>query len=365
MLRLTALTSVGIILAWHLSFSPTTLFICLSLCAVISMISPSQTSIALTIIFIGSLLSSSQAKESNPPLHNLAAERLERLNLGEQSESIARRITIGSDLPLDRDRRQDYTQSGLAHLLSISGLHVGIVLLIISALLRAIVLLRHGFIIYNLTILATLWLFALSTSLNPSIVRAVTMASIFIISRLLSLPSNSINTLFATALIMTIFDAHIIFDVGFQLSFIAVFALFVWALPLCSLCFGLIAPLRYLLCNIIISTICTLALAPMMCYYFGQISLLGILLTPITLPISCVIIASSLLWIALPIAPLAAPLTNIIHRSVELQNSLASWGSSRGWGIVGAEPNLPITLTIYTLFSILSIYILHKRYKSK
>lgn len=133
--------------------------------------------------------------------------------------------TLTGDASLmSTDTRQLFSATGLAHILALSGLHVGLIALFLSILLFPLYLSGHRCLKNIITIIA-LCFFAIMTGLPPSVVRAVIMASLFIIGSMLQRRQSAINSLcFAALAILSISPASL-YSIGFQLSFIAVAAI--------------------------------------------------------------------------------------------------------------------------------------------
>lgn len=127
----------------------------------------------------------------------------------------------GDTSMLTEDQRIKYSTSGLAHILALSGLHIGIISFFIALVLFPIDILGWRKARYITTIIL-LWIYAIMTGLSPSVTRAVIMATIFIIAQIIQRNHSPYNSLCFAAIIILIFDPYSIFDIGFQLSFIAV-----------------------------------------------------------------------------------------------------------------------------------------------
>lgn len=122
------------------------------------------------------------------------------------------------------DVRQLFSTTGLAHILALSGLHVGLIALLLSILLFPLHLSGHRYL-KNIVTIITLWLFAIMTGLSPSVVRAVIMATLFLTGNMLQRRQSAINSLcFAALAILSVSPASL-YSIGFQLSFIAVAAI--------------------------------------------------------------------------------------------------------------------------------------------
>ena len=123
---------------------------------------------------------------------------------------------IRNEIP--EDIKTNYKNSGVLHILALSGLHVGLLLSILEFLLSPLVRVRQGKKMRSGIIIIILWGFAFLTGLSPSIVRAVTMFSCFALARGLNRQTNSINTLFISAFMVLMVHPNFCFDVGFQLG---------------------------------------------------------------------------------------------------------------------------------------------------
>ena len=108
---------------------------------------------------------------------------------------------LGNRNEIPEDITSDYKNAGVLHILALSGLHVGILLLFFKLLLRPLLWIKKGGQIRSISIICLLWIFALITGLSPSIVRAVSMFSLFVIAEMLNRQTNSINTLLISAFI--------------------------------------------------------------------------------------------------------------------------------------------------------------------
>lgn len=140
---------------------------------------------------------------------------------GNKEKAIANAILIGKKDLLDFELIRAYSTSGAMHVLAVSGLHVGIVYLILNSLLF--------FLNHNKTkflkpfiLVILIWMYALLTGASPSVLRAATMFSFIAIGTSLKQYVNIYNTIAASALILMLINPYIITEVGFQLSYLAV-----------------------------------------------------------------------------------------------------------------------------------------------
>ena len=127
----------------------------------------------------------------------------------------------GDTSMLSEEQRIKYSASGLAHILALSGLHVGIITFFVTFLLYPIDLIRGRKMRYIITLII-LWIYAIMTGLSPSVTRAVIMATVFLTAHILQRHHSPFNSLCLAAIIVLIISPQSLFDIGFQLSFTAV-----------------------------------------------------------------------------------------------------------------------------------------------
>lgn len=143
----------------------------------------------------------------------------------ERERAILTALLLGVKDYLDEDLKTAYSSAGAMHVLAVSGLHVGIVYVIISFLFKRWRNTRKGKIIFMLVATGIIWLYAMITGFSPSVMRAVTMFTVVIVSDGFGRRSNIFNSLGIAAVVLMLYDAYIIYSVGFQLSFAAVFGI--------------------------------------------------------------------------------------------------------------------------------------------
>jgi competence protein ComEC len=142
-----------------------------------------------------------------------------------QQLGVAEALIAGIKSELDQETLQAYSDTGAIHVLSVSGMHVGILFLAFSWLLSKV--LNPKKLWFTVIVLVLLWLYALFTGLSPSVCRATLMFSMIQIGLVIKRDNNTLNTLFMSALILLIINPNWIFDVGFQLSYLAVLGIVV------------------------------------------------------------------------------------------------------------------------------------------
>lgn len=136
--------------------------------------------------------------------------------------SIMNALLLGQRQDIDKTTYSNYVNSGTIHILAVSGLHVGILLLILNFIFRPILYFKHGNVLRGAIIFIILWSFAIVAGLSPSVTRAVTMFSIISIAMHLRRQKNIYNTLAISAFFILLVKPTFLFEVGFQMSYLAV-----------------------------------------------------------------------------------------------------------------------------------------------
>jgi len=151
-----------------------------------------------------------------------AEDVLARYITGDQERAVAAALILGVKDGLDNDLMRAYASSGAMHVLAVSGLHVGIIYLMLMFVFKPLYKCRHGKWILAVMSIVVLWSYAFVTGLSPSVLRAVTMFSVIALARPLNYRTNIYNTLAVAAFILLLWEPYLIMSVGFQLSFLAV-----------------------------------------------------------------------------------------------------------------------------------------------
>jgi competence protein ComEC len=151
-------------------------------------------------------------------------------------QAVAKALLLGVRSDMDQEAKRAYSNVGVIHILAVSGLHVSILFFLLSLVLRPLIVHRWGEAFYVLSSIFVLWMFAFITGLSPSVVRAVVMFNLFLFAKLIYRNNYQSNTVFFTAFIMLLYNPFYLFDIGFQLSFLAVLGI-VWVHPWLFACF--------------------------------------------------------------------------------------------------------------------------------
>ncbi len=197
--------------------------------------------------------------------------RLQKANFEEAELSIIQALLLGQRNDISAATYNDYKNAGAVHILAVSGLHIGILLILLQFLLKPLELLPNGKTIKLILIVILLWAFALLAGFSASIVRAVTMFSFVAYALYLNRPSNTFNILaLSMFFILLVINPKLLFHVGFQMSYAAVFAI-VWIYPLLQrLWYPKHIAIRKIWQLLSVSIAAQLGVLPISLFYFHQ-----------------------------------------------------------------------------------------------
>ena len=232
--------------------------------------------------------------------------------------AIASALILGSKDELDFDVKQAYATAGAMHVLAVSGLHVGIIFLILNTLLSILDTSKEGRLVKAIILLIVLWSYALLTGLSPSVLRAATMFSFVIMGTVLNRKASIYNTLAASAFFLLLINPNLLFEVGFQLSYIAVLGI-VYLQPLI---YKRIYTKWWLLDKIwaitAVSIAAQIATLPLTLYYFNQFPVYFMLSNLIVIPSAIVILSLGiLLFITSPIPAISESIGWVLNKFIE------------------------------------------------
>ena len=137
--------------------------------------------------------------------------------VGAKEYAVLAALTLGNKQWIDDDLRASYIAAGAMHILAVSGLHVGIIMTILSFLFSFLNKKRRGIVIKNIFIIVCLWLYAAVVGFSPSVTRATVMFSFLLIGQTFYRPLSTYNSLAASAFFIAWFNPQVIFEAGFQL----------------------------------------------------------------------------------------------------------------------------------------------------
>lgn len=270
----------------------------------------------------------------------------------DDATAVMQALALGYRADMSRELRSQYSRVGVAHILAVSGMHVGIIFVMLNLLLGWIRLLRGGRIWMGVVVIVVLMLYAVITGLAPSVLRAVVMFSLLQIGIMLSRPSTMLNTLCAAAVGLLVWNPLWLYDIGFQLSFIAMVGIATLYGPIVGLFRPSSVILSWLWSITVVALAAQICTLPLATYYFGVVPLAGLLLNPIVWFTVPLVMAGSLLYLAVG----WGWIWSATHSVASFQNMVVGYSSSIGWvAIDGVALSTGATVLIYVLLLVVIV----------
>ncbi|MBQ0147432.1 MAG: ComEC/Rec2 family competence protein [Flavobacteriaceae bacterium] len=254
---------------------------------------------------------------------------LEKAGYSLEARSIISSMLLGDRSEISQELNDSYIATGVVHILSISGLHVVMIFMILQFILKPLLYLRNGKKIRIIIALLIIWLFAFYVDMLPPVFRSALMISIYYTSELLKRPKNIFHTISLSAFIILLIQPNYLFDVGFQLSFSAVFFI-VWLNPIYK---KLYKPknkkVKYFYDLSTTSISAQLGTMPFATYYFNQFSGLFLFGNVFLVPASFLMILGAILAIILVLLNIQLTLyVNFFNAFIYYSNAYIKWLAS-------------------------------------
>lgn len=254
-------------------------------------------------------------------------DKLKIDNFGHEELAVIQALLLGQRTEISKETYDNYKNAGAVHILALSGLHIGILLLVLQFLLRPLDYLPHGKKLSLLLTVLLLWGFAFLAGLSASIVRACTMFSFIAYALYLNRPSNTFNILALSMFFILLFiNPNLLFQVGFQMSYAAVLAI-VWIYPLLQkFWYPKSKPIRYVWQLLSVSVAAQLGVLPISLFYFHQFPGLFFISNLLIVPALGFILGTGILVIILSlINQLPQGLAWFYNEVISYMNAIVAW----------------------------------------
>lgn len=274
------------------------------------------------------------AKNKSKTIYGIAAAlrikitaKLKQADFDSDQLGIIQALLLGQRNDISEATYIDYKNAGAVHILAVSGLHIGILLLLLQFLLQPIEKLPKGKTIKLLVIVTLLWCFALLAGFSASIIRAVSMFSFVAYALYLNRPSNTFNILaLSMFFILLVINPMLLFQAGFQMSYAAVFSI-VWIYPFLQ---KLWLPKNRILKKVwqllSVSIAAQLGVLPISLFYFHQFPGLFFVSNLLVVPFLGLILGMGILVIALALCNyLPDFLVRWYNALIGLMNKVIAW----------------------------------------
>lgn len=294
-----------------------------------------------------------QAKQRMVEYRQQLLEQYQK-DLSPEAYSIVAAMTLGDRTSLSSETRQAFNITGAGHILAISGLHLGIIYMVISFLVRG----RRWRVAAQILTILLLWTFAFLVGMMASVVRAATMLTIYGLLSLGYRRGMSINVLAFTAILMLVAQPDALFEISFQMSYLAVFAI----LLIFPMLYHII-PAHWLMEHrfigwmwgmTLLSLSAQIGVAPLIAFYFHRFSVYFLLANFVVIPCAYLILIGGLLLLLTSWSLIAKELILVVNG---MQTALSAIATLPYASIEGLYPSLLQTILIYILIASIFIQI--------
>lgn len=272
----------------------------------------------------------------------------------EQSGAFMNALLFGDRQQMTFEVEEQYQQFGLIHLLAISGSHI-----VLLMVMMYFILLRSGVTkeVATVCLIVCIPLYMIIAGASPSVVRASITGVLLLVAFMCSVRLSSLDALSITAICMLIYNPYLVFNIGFQFSFVGSFALLLSAPILLGRSNGVVRN------SIYISIISQLASTPILLYHFGYVSPYSIFLNLIYVPFLSIIVlpCSIFIFICMPIIPFFAKgIAYALSICLTISNDFLSYCESFPF-IRLTFGQTPLFLVAIYCFSVVSIFVIWER----
>jgi competence protein ComEC len=286
----------------------------------------------------------------------------QHINTNKDELGIAQALLIGYTNDLDKDLVQAYSNTGVVHIIAISGMHLGLIYVLLVWIFGKLPLIKRSKLVQVLLILSCLWLFSLLTGASASVVRAAVMFTFITIGTSFEKRSSIYNSLAASAFVMLCYNPYFVWDVGFQLSYLAVVGIIVFQKPVYNWFYVKNKWLDQVWKLAAISIAAQVLTFPICIYYFHQFPNLFLITNIIAVPLSSIILYAEIGLVALSAIPgVGLILGKIVSLLVGAMNAVIVWMNGFPFTVWDNIPSTPLSTGLLYAFVIsIAVWLLKK-----
>ncbi|MCW3105598.1 MAG: ComEC/Rec2 family competence protein [Segetibacter sp.] len=293
-------------------------------------------------------------------------QKLQQYIKPEREAGVAEALLIGYRDDLDKDLVQAYSNTGVVHIIAISGLHLGMIYLALVWLMKPFKRTKGIRWVKPIIILTVLWVFTLLAGGVPSILRSAVMFSFIVLGETLNRKSSIYNTLASSAFVMLCINPYYLWDIGFQLSYAAVVSIVTFAKPVYNW-FYFKNKLLDFFWELTSATIAAQVLTvPIIFYAFHQFPTVFLLTNIIIVPLSSVVLFAELVLLITSIIPVIANIAGFITgRILAFMNGFIERVNSFPYAVYdGIQNNLVETILLYIFITGICYWLVNKTKRS-
>ncbi|HEY5408339.1 MAG TPA: ComEC/Rec2 family competence protein [Ginsengibacter sp.] len=249
---------------------------------------------------------------------------------GPDESAVAKALLIGYKADLDKDLVQAYSNAGVVHLIAISGLHLGLIYVLLFWITGKIPFVKRSKIIRLMLLLSGLWIFSFLTGASASVLRSAVMFTFIAVGMATNKKSSIYNSMAASAFVLLCINPFMLWDVGFQLSYCAVAGIVIAQKFISNWFYFNNKIIRSVWQLASVSLAAQLFTLPLCVYYFHQVPLLFLVSNLIAIPIATITLWGCLALVFVSSIPLVAVYTGkliscfiwLLNHSILFINSL-------------------------------------------
>jgi len=276
---------------------------------------------------------------------------------------LAEALLIGYKDDLDKNLIQSYTQTGVVHIIAISGLHLALIYGIIEFCLNLIKDGKKFRRTKPLVLISSLWLFSFLSGASPSVLRSAVMFSFIVIGKQFSKSSSIYNSLAASAFVLLCYNPFWLWDVGFQLSYGAVLSIVIFMQPIYNWFFIQNKILDLIWKSTSVTIAAQILTFPVSIYYFHQFPNYFLITNLLAVPLSSLVLLGELLVCVLSFIPVIASITGaIVSWLIFILNSFIEHMQSLPFSIWDhLYVNLVQLISIYAIIIFINSWMIKKK----
>ncbi|WP_255156521.1 ComEC/Rec2 family competence protein [Ferruginibacter sp. HRS2-29] len=266
-------------------------------------------------------------------------------------QGIAEALLIGYKADLDKDLVQAYSNAGVVHIIAISGLHLGLIYILLVWLLDRAPLIKRSKLLKVMLVLLFLWLFSLLTGASASVLRSAVMFTCIIIGKNYFRQASIYNSLAASAFLLLCYDPFFLWDVGFQLSYLAVYGIVWLQKPIYHAWYIKNKWLSKIWEMAAVTIAAQLITFPACLFYFHQFPNLFLLTNLVAVPLSTLILFIEIILVTFSRIPLLATITaRLTEWLIQLMNYLITKSIAIPYSVT--DNIFSTALTTYLLYGV-------------
>lgn len=295
-------------------------------------------------------------------IRDFVIETLQKYIKEDREAGVAEALLIGYREDLDKDLVQAYSNTGVVHIIAISGLHLGMIYASLVWLLRPFKRTKWISWVKPVVILVVLWVFTLLAGAVPSILRSAVMFSFIVIAETIGKKSSIYNTLASSAFVMLFINPYYLWDVGFQLSYAAVVSIIAFQRRVYNWFYfnNKIIDFFWKLTSVTIAA--QILTIPIVFYFFHQFPLLFLVTNCIIVPLSSVILFAELILVVASLFSFAANFIGLVtSKMLAFMNWFIEYINNFTFAVYdGIQNSLVQTILLYAIIISICYWLIKK-----